>query len=58
VSETKKEFDAEGVWHSGEQFVHTTEWSDVVDPKLPISDPFLVIRSHDASVDVLPRSSE
>jgi hypothetical protein len=58
VSETEKEFDAEGVRHPGEQFVHITEGCDEVAPKVPIAHPFVVIRSHDPSVDVCPRSSE
>jgi hypothetical protein len=58
VSETEKEFDAVGVWQFGEQCVHTTEGGDVVEPKTPIALPFVVIRSHDPSVDVSPRSSE
>jgi hypothetical protein len=58
VSESEKEFDAVGVWQCGEQGVHTTERGDVVEPKTPIALPFVVIRSHDPSVDVSPRSSE
>ena len=58
VSETEKEFDSFGVWQFGEHGVHTTERGDIVDPKAPIALPFMVIRSHDPSVDVLPHSSE
>jgi hypothetical protein len=58
VSESKKEFDAVGVWQLGEQGVHTTERGDVVEPKTPIALPFMVICSHDPSVDVSPHSSE
>jgi hypothetical protein len=58
VSEAEKEVDAVGVWHVGEHFVHPSEGGDVLAPKLPIALPLMVIRSHDPSVDVLPRSSE
>jgi hypothetical protein len=59
VSESKKkEVDAVGVWHVGEHFIHTSEGFDVLTPKLPIALPLVVIRSHDPSVDIFPRSSE
>ena len=58
VSEAEKEVDAVGVWHVGEHFVHPSEGGDVLAPKLPIALPLVVIRSHDPSVDVFPRSSE
>jgi hypothetical protein len=58
VSESEKEFDAFGVWQFGEQGIHITERGDVVEPKTPIALPFMVICSHDPSVDVSPRSSE
>ena len=57
-SETEKEVDSDGVWHIGEHGVQSTEGTDVLLPMHPIAEPFVVIRSHDPSVDVVPRSSE
>jgi hypothetical protein len=57
-SEAEKEVNSVGVGHIGEHGVHSMEWFDEFGPKLPIALPFVVIRSHDPSVDVLPRSSE
>ena len=57
-SEAEKEVDSVGVWHSGEHGVHSMEGLDELCPEVPIALPFVVIRSHDPSVDILPRSSE
>ena len=58
MSETENEFDSFKVWHIGEHGVHASERSSVFGPKTPIALPLAVIRSHDPSVDVSPRSSE
>jgi hypothetical protein len=58
VSKSEKEFNAVRVWQFGKQGVHTNEWGDVVEPKTPTALPFVVIRSHNLSVDVSPHSSE
>ena len=59
ASETEKEVNSVGVWHiTGEHGVHSLEGFDEFGPKLSRALPFMVCRSHDPSVDVLPRSSE
>jgi hypothetical protein len=60
VSESEEEVDAViGVWHVGEYAIHTSEGFIILaPPKLGIALLLLtVIRSHDPSVDILPRSS-
>jgi hypothetical protein len=54
ASEAEKEVDSVGVCHIGEHGVHSMEWLDEFGPKLPIALPFVVIRSHDPSVDGSP----
>jgi hypothetical protein len=53
ASETEKEVNSVRVWHIGEHRVHFMERFDKFGPKLPIALPFVVIRSHDPSIDVL-----
>ena len=57
-SERCEKFDTLGVWHTGEHFVHSSEWVGELFPMLPIALPLSVIRFHDPSVDVSPLSSE
>ena len=57
-SKTEKEVDSDGVWHIGEHGIHSTEGTDVLLPMRPIAEPLVVIRSHDPSIDIVPRSSE
>ena len=56
-SEAEKEVNSVGSRDICEHGVHA-KWLDEFAPKLPIALPFVVIRSHDPSVDVSPRSSE
>ena len=58
LSECGEKFDSLGRWHRGEHGVHTSEWVEEVAPMSPIALPLSVIRLHDPSVDVSPRSSE
>ena len=57
-SERCEKFNTLGVWHTGEHFVHSSEWGGEGFPMLPITLPLSVIRFHDPSVDVFPLSSE
>ena len=58
LSKGSEEFDAVEHGDGGEHGVHATERINELFPIVPVAPPFLVSHHHNASIDVLPFSSE